>query len=233
MSMVIRSTMGLLCIAVAVYAIGTYAFLPVGAAVHPEIRPAFLERPAVVLTHVFAAALALLSGPMQFSSWLRRTLPSLHRWLGRLYCCCVLAGGISGLVLAVHAYSGLTARMGFGALAIVWLYTGLRAFSSILAGDIAAHRDWMTRNFALTSAAVTLRLYMAVLLASGLSLDMAYPVIAWLCWVPNLLAAQWYLARRRGRDQSDADSASLRASARVAGSGSTPISSRSRRASCL
>ena len=31
---------------------------------------------------------------------------------------------------------------------------------------------------------------------AGLSFEEAYPAIAWLCWVPNLLIAEWWLVPR-------------------------------------
>ena len=30
---------------------------------------------------------------------------------------------------------------------------------------------------------------------SGLSLGVAYPVVSWMCWVPNLVVAEWLMAR--------------------------------------
>ena len=65
-------------------------------------------------------------------------------------------------------------------------------------GDRAAHRRWMIRSFALTLAAVTLRLYLPASLAAGLPFETAYPAIAWLCWVPNLIVAEVVVLRRRG-----------------------------------
>ena len=79
---------------------------------------------------------------------------------------------------------------GFAALAVCWLHTAIRALVAILAGDVVAHRRWMVRNFALTFAAVTLRLYLPAAMVSGVPFEAAYPAIAWLCWVPNLLAAE-------------------------------------------
>jgi hypothetical protein len=55
----------------------------------------------------------------------------------------------------------------------------------------------MVRNFALTFAAVTLRLWLPVSTVSGVAFELAYPVIAWLCWVPNLVAAEFFLERSR------------------------------------
>lgn len=84
----------------------------------------------------------------------------------------------------------LAARLGFACLALGWLYTGWRAYLAIRARDIVSHRRWMVRNFALTFAAVTLRLWLPASMASGIAFELAYPEIAWLCWVPNLLVAE-------------------------------------------
>jgi uncharacterized membrane protein len=185
-----------LSIGVAGYGVIVYAFLPLGAFVHPEIRPVFEAHPVGILAHVFAAALALLIGPFQFLARLRRALPALHRWLGRIYLGIgVLIGGVAGLYMAQHAFGGIVSRLGFASLALLWLYTGLKAWLAIRARDIAAHREWMIRNFALTFAAVTLRLYVPVAILSGLDFASAYAVIAWLCWVPNLIFAQWIVSR--------------------------------------
>jgi uncharacterized membrane protein len=180
-----------LSLAVAAYAIAVYSLLPVGAAVHPDMRPGFEAQRAAVYTHVFAAAFALALGPFQFSARLRaRNLP-LHRWLGRLYLGVgVLVGGIAGLYMALHAFGGAVARAGFACLALAWLYTGLRAYLAIRGRDIAAHRRWMVRNFALAFAAVTLRLWVPASFVAGLDFAAAYAVIAWLCWVPNLVIAE-------------------------------------------
>ncbi len=183
-----RALLWLLSLGVAGYAVCVYAFFPVGAYVHPDIRSTLQANPAIVLTHAFASAFALAAGPLQFWARLRSVAPAVHRWIGRLYLCAgVLLGGISGLYMASHAYGGPVSRVGFGALAIAWLYTGLRAWLAIRARDVPAHRRWMVRNYALTFAAVTLRLYVPAALASGMEFATAYPLIAWLCWLPNLL----------------------------------------------
>jgi hypothetical protein len=60
------------------------------------------------------------------------------------------------------------------------------------------HRAWMIRNFALTTAAVTLRIYLPVSMLAGIPFGIAYPVVAWLCWLPNLFAALHLTARPYG-----------------------------------
>ena len=49
----------------------------------------------------------------------------------------------------------------------------------------------MIRNFALSLAAVTLRLYLPASAVAGVPFEDFYPAVAWLCWVPNLILAEW------------------------------------------
>jgi hypothetical protein len=53
----------------------------------------------------------------------------------------------------------------------------------------------MIRNFALTFAAVTLRLWLPASVVSGVPFGIAYAIVAWLCWLPNLAVAEWMLGR--------------------------------------
>jgi uncharacterized membrane protein len=192
-----------LAFGVAGYALVAYSLIPLGALVHPDMKAVFLEYRVGILTHVFASAMALVLGPLQFSTMLRRERPRLHRWMGRIYLAVgVLAGGLAGLTMAQHAFGGTIARLGFSLLAIGWLLSGLCAFMSIRRGAVEAHRKWMIRNFSLTFAAVTLRLYLPASMVAGISFEQAYPFIAWLCWVPNILVAEW-LFNNRPRSLSD------------------------------
>jgi len=181
-----------LAFGVAGYAAFAYGFLPLGSLVYPDMKANFLAHPVGIYTHVFASIVALTLGPFQFSSRLRQTRIQVHRWLGRAYLAVgVLGGGLAGLYMSQFAFGGTVARLGFATLAVCWLYSGLRAFLAIRRGAIDEHRRWMVRNFSLTFAAVTLRLYLPASMAAGVDFLVAYPIIAWLCWVPNLLFAEW------------------------------------------
>lgn len=187
------------CIGVAGYALVAYGFLPLGVLVHPDMKANFVAHAIGIYTHIFASIAALALGPFQFSTRLRQQNAKLHRWLGRAYLGVgVLVGGLSGLYVSQFAYGGLAAKLGFASLATLWLYTGLRAYLSIRQGDIVAHKKWMIRNFSLTLAAVTLRIYLPISMAVGIDFLLAYPTIAWLCWVPNLVFVEWRYNRVRG-----------------------------------
>lgn len=188
----------LLSVTVAAYAWGVYGFGPGAAILDPVMRANFEAHSVGIHAHIFASALALLIGPLQFIAPLRRAWPRLHRWLGRLYLgVAVAVGGLAGLYMSVFASGGLVGKLGFACLALAWLYTGARAYLAARELNFAAHRRWMIRNFALSFAAVTLRLYLPGALWLQLPGTPAYAAIAWLCWVPNLLVAEW-LARPAG-----------------------------------
>jgi hypothetical protein len=129
-----------------------------------------------------------------------------------------LSLGVAGYAVFVYGFLPLgralhpdmratfeASRLGFGALAVAWLYTGLRAYLAIRARDVTAHRRWMVRNFSLTFAAVTLRLWLPASVVTGIPFAIAYPVIAWLCWVPNLVLAELLFNQMRNPSIEGAD----------------------------
>lgn len=153
-----------------------------------------LERPLAFYGHVVGATIALALVPFQFWTRLRIRHLTLHRWLGRLYAVAILLGGTSGVWLAMTTQTGAVAGTGFALLGVTWLYVTGNAVRLAMVGDIAAHRRWMIRSAALTLAAVTLRIYLPIL-AATLGFETGYTLVAWLCWVPNALFAEWLLRR--------------------------------------
>jgi hypothetical protein len=181
-------------------AIGLYALAFQGRMLgDPSFHMKFDSMPVASTMHVLGGAVVLLTGALQFWPGLRRSLPAFHRWTGRLYLTFVLIGGIGGLVLAPSSDGGVVAHFGFGMLAVLWLFSGGRAWMVIRAGKVQVHREWMMRNFAMTFAAVTLRIHLGLFAVAGIPFDQAYPAVAWLCWVPNLMLVEWYLAMKRDR----------------------------------
>jgi len=152
----------------------------------------------MLMMHIIAAMLAILIGPFQFLPGLRKgRLLKVHRWLGRVYLLSILFGGIGGLYMAQFAYGGIITELGFGALASLWLYSGYRAYRHIRNKEIEQHREWMIRNYALTLAGLMLRVWVPLSGPAGIDFTTAYMFIGWLCWVPNLLVAEWIIRRTR------------------------------------
>jgi len=182
----------ILALGVSGYALFAYGFMPLGSLVHPDMKLNFEAQSVGIYTHIFTSIVALIIGPFQFSKRIRQKYKNIHRWLGRIYLSVgVFIGGISGLYMSQFAYGGSIARFGFAMLAVCWLFTGFRAYTAICKGAIAEHRKWMLRNFALTFAAVTLRIYLPISMLVGIEFSLAYSIIAWLCWVPNIVFVEW------------------------------------------
>lgn len=150
-------------------------------------------RPIAFFAHVILAPVALALVPFQLWQGLRDRRPQVHRLMGRAYGMAVVISGASGLWLAVTTEAGPVAAFGFGLLAVLWLGTTITGIRLAMSGDRIAHRRWMIRSVALTLAAVTLRIQIPASMMLDIPFDTAYPAIAWLCWVPNLIVAELVL----------------------------------------
>lgn len=146
-------------------------------------------------THIIGGGIALLSGWSQFNKGLRTRRPHWHRRLGKTYVGAVLFSGSAGLMIGFFATGGWIAASGFIGLAVVWLYTTMSAFSNIRAGRVEAHERMMLYSYAACFAAVTLRVWLPLLSMAFQDFVAAYRVVAWLCWVPNLVLVRLWLAK--------------------------------------
>lgn len=190
-------TLGWSVMALLAFVIGAYALAVLFV---PAMRPPFLQErfllvPLAAALHLGASGIALVAGALQHNSRLRSRYLPFHRWLGRTYVIAVLAGGLAALSLATLSQYGWPTHVGFGLLAVLWLTATAIAYRHIRAGDQTSHRRWMVRSYALTFAAVTLRIYLPLSLMAGITFEPAYQTIAWLCWVPNLVLAEWLILR--------------------------------------
>ncbi len=161
----------------------------------PARLPNVTAHREALIIHATMASFALLAGPLQMSGVLRRRFPTLHRGVGWLYVVAVMIGWVASLPLAWHAFTGAAASAGFLSLGVVWMFTTLYAVVAVSGGDVPTHRRWMMRSYALTFAAVTLRIYLLLAIADG-AIFTAYPFISWLCWLPNLAAVELLIRLR-------------------------------------
>ena len=194
--------LAMLSVIVAVYSL-RFAAVPwhLWLAVGPEIRSVIEHVPLQALTHMIAAPIALLIGPFQFLTNVRARRPALHRWMGRTYVAACLTAGVAGLATAPFASGGPIAGFGFGILAILWIAATAGAWRAALKRDFALHRRLMRYSFAMTFAAVTLRLQIPIgVVYFGYADYQSLSVwLAYTSWIPNVIAVWFYelrLARR-------------------------------------
>jgi uncharacterized membrane protein len=168
----------------------------------PNLVASFRARPWGIYPHALFGGIALALGSVQFWRNLPFSHPSLHRALGKVYVGAAILTGSAGLYMSFFAYGGAVTRLGFGFLALSVLTATSIAYQRIRIRDIAAHRQWMLRSFALIFGAVTLRIELPILISVFHAFDPAYAVVAWLSWVPNLAIAEIYI-RLRTADYRD------------------------------
>jgi hypothetical protein len=156
--------------------------------------------PVLGAAHTIGGANAMMVGPFQFLDSLRRRRRRLHVWLGRIYLASVAVGALAALLLSPGSMAADTLGIAFICLALAWLYTGGHAYLAVRRRDFEDHRRWMIRNYALTYAAVTLRIEMPLLmLVFGMSPIRALDVVGWLCWLPNLFVVETFMMGRGTR----------------------------------
>ncbi|SMD03495.1 DUF2306 domain-containing protein [Lentzea albidocapillata] len=165
--------------------------------VNPDVALHYLT----LAVHALPGGLALIIGPFQFVSRLRARSPRLHRLLGRIYLISVVVAAVASLFAATFSLSGFSIRVAFYILAVAWLYTAAKAYRTIRRGEVALHRVWMIRNYALTFAAVTLRIYLITGLAvkssfPGLEFEAIYDASGWASILVNVLVAEYFIVQR-------------------------------------
>lgn len=145
--------------------------------------------------HVLTGGIILVLGFLQISTRFRKKFSQAHRVLGRIY-----VGGVlffsapGGMIMAFFIDRGPVVLLSFVVQCSLWFIYTFNAYKSIVNGRITDHQNWMWRSFALTSAAITLRIYIYATSAFiSLNTPVAYGVLSWLSWVPNLLIAEWII----------------------------------------
>ncbi|HFJ9470996.1 DUF2306 domain-containing protein [Bacillus paranthracis] len=164
---------------------------------------------SMLFTHITTSIVALVIGPFTLSTKFRERNINRHRIMGRIYMVGILLGGISGLYLSFYATGGLVAKLGFGLLSVFWLTSAYQALHRVKNKKMKEHRNWMIRNYALTFAAVTLRIWLPLFIVLfGIEhFELSYAIIAWLAWVPNLIVAELFIRKRlnKGKYEGNED----------------------------
>jgi uncharacterized membrane protein YozB (DUF420 family) len=194
--------------------------LATGAEVTPE-NARFFTAPLPVVLHITAAAAYVVLGAFQFVPGFRGRMPGWHRRVGRVVAGSGLVAALSALWMthfyALPAHDGVLLywfRLLFGSLMAVSIVLGVAA---IRRRDLARHRAWMMRGYALGLGAGTqvLTLMLGEIVLGPPGAD-ARGLLMGAAWVINLALAEWAIRRRPA-------SPVRTASARELGSSQVPL----------
>ncbi|RFO97178.1 hypothetical protein DIC66_08530 [Rhodoferax lacus] len=156
----------------------------------------FLASPLITWLHIVAASLFCLLGALQFSADLRRHFPRWHQVAGRVVAASGVLAALSGMWMAARfaipaAMQGsllLGVRLVVGAAMAVAIVLAVQA---ALNRNMAAHRAWMVRAYALGQGAGTqVVLLLPWMLTLGPPSALQRDVLMSLAWLLNLLIAE-------------------------------------------
>ena len=178
-------------------------------------NPRIDASPAPLVVHVLAAAVYAVLGAFQFPARLRRRHPGWHRRSGRILVGAGLTVAGSGLWMTLF-YPGApggvllwTIRLLVGSTMAAAIVLG---FSAIRRRDIAAHRAWMIRAYALGLGAGTQVFTQGIGEALFGTSDLSTGISVASGWVINAVVAEWVIRRPSVRRAARARAAVLAAS---------------------
>ena len=122
------------------------------------VNPRITSSPVPVIVHIVCAVVYAVLGAFQFSSGLRRRRPNWHRVAGRVLVVLGLAVAFSALWMTAFypripgGELGHVFRLAFGTGMAACIILG---FFAIRRRDVARHRAWMARAYALALGAGT------------------------------------------------------------------------------
>ncbi len=165
----------------------------------------FFDAPLPVVIHIVASAVFALLGALQIAVGRGNRRPRWHRRVGWAVVPSGLLSGMSGLWMTVFyrwpAGDGVVLyglRLMFGSAMVASLVLGVL---TILRRDVAGHRAWMLRGYAIGMGAGTqvLTHLAGSALIGGAPHEFERALLMGAGWVINLLIAEWVIRRRAPR----------------------------------
>jgi uncharacterized membrane protein len=164
----------------------------------------FAAHPVAAWLHVVPGGIFLTLALVQFSSRVRSRHIGFHRWSGRVLIFLALIIVSSALYFGV-----LMPYAGRGESTAIVLFAGLffadiiRGFVAIRRGEVARHREWMIRAYAIAIGISTVRVVMLVfdiaLAPAGFRLPEVFVLSIWVGWAISVGAAEIWIRYTRRR----------------------------------
>lgn len=103
-------------------------------------------------------------------------------------------------MIAPWAFGGIISSLGFATLGVLWFTFTWLGQLDIWRGDSVRHGRWMRRRYALTAAAITLRIGLLAALVGWVQFETIYRFMAWGSWMINLAAVEIVMTRLRKKE---------------------------------
>ncbi len=203
------STLVLVLISVAMVtrsALTVFGFMSASSALSNAVSPdaMFARSAPLTLIHIVPGLAFVMLGPLQFVGRLRRSRPRLHRSIGRLVLISGLATGVTALAMTTGpAIGGAVEKAATVLFGVIFVVALVQAFACIRRREVARHREWMIRAFALGLAVATVRPIVGAFFATQRLTHLTprefFGIAFWIGFTTHLVAAEFWIARTRHR----------------------------------
>jgi hypothetical protein len=139
--------------------------------------------------HISFGGLALLVGWTQFNKYFREHYTYIHRAVGKIYVFASWSSVFGVAYIGFYAEGGVIAFLGFMTGGFIWAYTTIQGYLKIRKGWVLEHQKFMIYSYAMCLGAVTLRIWLPVLVAATDNFILSYQMVSWISWAPNLIVA--------------------------------------------
>jgi len=200
-------------------AVWVLAFIGIAAAAHRILALEFPEKfsrsnsPAAItdvgfshhktltFIHILPGMLFMVLGPLQLSRTIRNKHLKFHRWSGRVFLVCALIIAASAFTMSFRmAIGGANETAATVLFCLLFVFCLTKAFVHIRRKEVALHREWMIRGFAIGLGVATVRpIVGAFFAARRLSPHEFFGTAFWLGFTINLIAAEAWINYTRGR----------------------------------
>jgi uncharacterized membrane protein len=157
----------------------------------------YFALPYFSITHSVTGLIFMVLGPIQFLPAVRNRWIRFHRWSGRIWMVAALVGVVTALIFVqrLPVFGDLSTNVAIvfaGSLFVIALVQGYR---TIRRREIAKHREWMIRCFAIGLGISTFRVLIPLLMLPPIeaSFSEAWETVAWLGFAINIVAAETWI----------------------------------------
>jgi uncharacterized membrane protein len=159
----------------------------------------FARYPGLTLVHIVPGLLFMILGPLQLSATIRARHLKWHRWSGRVFVVCGVVIGVSALVMSfgMPAIGGVNQAAATTLFGTFFLFALGKAVWHIRRREVALHREWMIRAFAVGLAVATIRpligMFFATSRLTGLTPHEFFGIAFWIGFTVQLIAAEAWI----------------------------------------
>lgn len=172
-----------------------------GAEITPE-NARFFAEPLPVVLHIVGSLMYCVLGAFQFSPGIRRRQPGWHRLSGRILVPMGFVAALSGVWMTLfYPPANFDGSIVYGSRLLVGI--GMAAFlllglNAIRKRNVASHRIWMMRAYAIGIGAGTQVLtHIPWFVFPDIQGEFARAICMTAGWIINIVVAEWFIVRER------------------------------------